>query len=212
MRLRRERSAGWRIAVGDRQTLTMALWLRDASGMAPDLDPEIPPLDPPVAVDEDLAALAGPRATAQWTGLWLGLWEGRLEDWFAMQTLGPPGFELLTRSPELKALVEAGFGDAARWSIEHRPLAPRNGGSRTSGSRNSGPAPSIAREPGAVVKQLEGELGRQAREFELDITVLPVAGRAFWLLGDGSLVVSENLLRDARAFRALLYDVLSGVV
>lgn len=188
--------------MGDRQTMTMALWLRDASGMAPDLDPAIPPLDPPVAVVKDLAALAGPRATAQWTGLWLGLWEGRLEDWFAMQTLGPPGFELLTRSPELKALVEAGFADAARWSADHRPLAPRTSGS----------APSVAREPGAVVKQLEAELGRQAREFELDITVLPVAGRVFWLPGDGSLVVSENMLRDARAFRALLYDVLSGVV
>lgn len=187
--------------MGDRQTMTMALWLRDASGMAPDLDPAIPPLDPPVSVDEGLAALAGPRATAQWTGLWLGLWEGRLEDWFALQTFGPPGFELLIRSPELKALVEAGFGEAARWAADYRPLAPR-----------TSPAPSIAREPPAVVKQLEGELGRQAREFELDITVLPVAGRVFWLLGDGSLVVSENLLRDAPAYRALLYDVLSTVV
>ncbi|MEZ0114617.1 hypothetical protein ABH920_008652 [Catenulispora sp. EB89] len=202
MRLRRERGAGWRIAVGDRRTMTMALWLRDASGMAPDLDPAIPPLDPPVPVDKDLAALAGPHATAQWTGLWLGLWEGRLEDWFAQQTLGPPGFELLVRSPELKTLVEAGFRDASRWSSDYRPLAPRS----------SGAPPYIAREPGAVVKQLEAELGRQAREFELDITVLPVAGRVFWLLADGTLVVSENLLRDVRAFRALLYDVLSGVV
>ena len=188
--------------MGDRQTMTIALWLRDASGMAPDLDPAIPPLDPPVAVDKKLAALAGPRATAQWTGLWLGLWEGRLEEWFAMRMLGPPGFELLVRSPELKVLVEAGFQDAARWSADYRPLAPRGSGS----------APSIAREPGVVVKQLESALGRQAREFELDITVLPVAGRVFWLPADGGLVVSENLVRDARTFRALLYDVLSGVV
>lgn len=202
MRLRREKGAGWRIAVGDRQMLTMALWLRDASGMVPDLDPAIPALDPPVPVDQALAALAGPRAVAQWTGLWLGLWEGRLEDWFALQTLGPPGFELLVRSPELKALVEAGFQGAVRWSADHRPLAPRGPGS----------PPYLAREPGLVVKQLEGEFGRQAQDFELDITVLPVAGRAFWLLPDGALVVSENLLRDSRAFRALLYDVLSGVV
>ena len=199
---RNGRGAGWRIAVGDRQTMTMALWLRDASGMAPDLDPAIPPLDPPVPVDAALAALAGPHATAQWTGLWLGLWEGRLEDWFALRTLGPPGFELLTRSPELKALVEAGFRDAARWSAEHRPLAPRGAGS----------PPYVAREPGAVVKQLEAELGREARDFELDITVLPVAGHRFWLLADGGLMVSENLVRDPQAFRELLYDVLSGVV
>ena len=188
--------------MGDRQTMTIALWLRDASGMAPDLDPAIPPLDPPVPVEEGLAALAGPRATAQWTGLWLGLWEGRLEEWFAMQTLKPPGFELLTRSPELRALVRAGFEEAVRWAVDYRPLAPHSSGS----------APMVVREPPAVVKRLEGELGRQAREFELDITVLPVAGRVFWLLGDDSLVVSENLLRDAPAFRALLYDVLSTVV
>jgi hypothetical protein len=202
MRLRRERGAGWRIAVGDRQTMTMALWLRDASGMAPDLDPAIPPLDPAVPVDAALAPLAGPHATAQWTGLWLGLWEGRLEDWFALRTLGPPGFELLLRSPELKTLVEAGFRDAATWSAVYRPLAPHLNGT----------PPYIPREPAAVVKQLEGELGRQAREFDLDITVLPVAGRVFWLLADGALAVSENLVRDTRAFRALLYDVLSGVV
>ena len=181
--------------------MTMALWLRDASGMTPELDPAIPPLDPPVEVRKELAALAGPRATAQWTGLWLGLWEGRLEDWFALQTIGPPGFELLLRSPELKALVDVGYQDAVRWSAEHRPLAPRAAG-----------PPYLPREPGEVVKQLEGELGRQAREFELDITVLPVAGRVFWLPPDGALVVSENLVRDGRAFRALLYDVLSGVV
>ena len=186
--------------MGDRQTMTMALWLRDASGMTPDLDPAIPPLDPRVPVEEELAALAGPRATAQWTGLWLGLWEGRLEDWFALRTLGPPGFELLMRSQELKRLVEAGFHDAASWSREYRPLVARSA------------APAYVREPGAVVKQLESELGRRAREFELDITVLPVAGRVFWLLPDGGLVVSENLLRDARAFRALLHDVLAAVV
>jgi hypothetical protein len=202
VRLRREKGAGWRIAVGDRQAMTIALWLRDASGMAPDLDPAIPPLDPPVPVDKALAALAGPRATAQWTGLWLGLWEGRLEDWFALRTLGPPGFELLGRCPELKALVEVGFQDAVRWSADHRPLAPRGHGS----------PPYVPREPGLVVKQLEGELGRRARDFELEVTVLPVAGRVFWLLSDGGLVVSEKLLRDSRALRALLYDVLSGVV
>lgn len=187
--------------MGDRQTMTMALWLRDASGMAPDLDPEIPPLDPPVPVDEALAALAGPRATAQWTGLWLALWEGRLEDWFALQTLGPPGYELLIRSPELKELVEAGFQNAVQWSNDYRLLAPRGTA-----------APHGSREPGSVVKQLEAELGRPAQEFELDITVLPVAGRVFWQLADGGLAVSGNLLRDSQAFRALLYDVLSGVV
>lgn len=188
--------------MGDRQTMTLALWLRDASGMTPELDPAIPPLDPVVPVDETLAALAGPRATAQWTGLWLGLWEGRLEDWFALQTLGPPGYELLARSPELKALVEAGFPGAVRWANGHRPSVVRG----------SEPSPFAARESVAVVKQLESELGRQAREFDLDITVLPLAGRSFWLLPDGGVVVTANLVRDTRAFRALLYDVLAAIV
>ena len=89
-----------------------------------------------------------------------------------------------------------------RWTLDHRPLAPQG----------SGAPPYLAREPAAVVKQLEGELGRQAREFDLDITVLPLAGRMFWSLADGGLAVSENLLRDSRTFRALLYDVLSEVV
>lgn len=188
--------------MGDRQTMTLALWLRDASGMTPELDPAIPPLDPVVPVDDKLAALAGRHATAQWTGLWLGLWEGRLEDWFALRTLGPPGYELLGRSPELKALVEIGFPGAVRWANGHRPFVMRGGE----------PSSFAVREPAAVVKQLEGELGRQAREFDLDITVLPVAGRSFWLAPDGGVVVSANLVRDTRAFRALLYDVLTAIV
>jgi hypothetical protein len=194
--------SNWLIKWGDRQAMTSVLWLRDAAGLAPDLDPAIPPLEPAVPVVLELADLAGPHTTAQWTGLWLGLWEGRLEDWFALRMLGPPGFELLDRSPELRALVAAGFEDAVRWSTAHRPLAP-NVSRRT---------PHESREAGSVVKQLEGELGRQARDFDFVITVLPVAGRVFWLGPDGGLVVSENLLRDTRAFRALLYDVLSAVV
>ena len=63
-----------------------------------------------------------------------------------------------------------------------------------------------------ILEQLEGELGRRARDFDLAITVLPVAGRVFWTLPDGGLVVSAGLMRDGTAFRALLYDVLSAVV
>jgi hypothetical protein len=192
----------WRIVIDDRQAMTSVLWLRDAAGLAPDLEPAIPPLEPAVPVVPELAELAGPHTTAQWTGLWLGLWEGRLEDWFALRMLGPPGFELLDRSPELRELVAAGFEEAVRWSSAHRPVAP-NATRRT---------PSASREPGSVVKQLEAELGRRARDFDFAITVLPVAGRVFWLGPDGGLVVSESLMRDSKAFRALLYDVLSAVV
>jgi hypothetical protein len=188
--------------VGDRQAMTLVLWLRDASGMTPDLDPPIPSLEPPVAVVPELVALVDAQTTAQWTGLWLGLWEGRLEDWFAMEMLEPPRFELLNRSHKLRKLTAAAFQDAVEWSNEHRPVGPAVVG------RPAGPA----REPGSVVKQLESELGRQARDFQFAITVLPVAGRAFWMLPDGGLAVSANLMRDGRAFRALLYDVLSALV
>lgn len=185
--------------VGDRQTMTTALWLRDAAGMTPDLDPPIPPLEPPVAVVPELVELVDPHTTAQWTGLWLGLWEGRLEEWFALEMLEPPRFELLNRSPKLRKLFAAGYPDAAQWSAQNRPVA-------------AGAAGRPAGVPGTVVKQLENELGRRARDFEIAITVLPVAGRVFWTLPDGGLVVSAALVRDGRAFKALLYDVLATVV
>ncbi|GAA2046304.1 hypothetical protein GCM10009839_58200 [Catenulispora yoronensis] len=192
-------SGGWRIEVGDRQAMTLVLWLRDAAGMTPDLDPPIPPLEPPVAVVPELVSLVDAQATAQWTGLWLGLWEGRLEEWFTLEMLAPPRFELLNRSHKLRKLFAAGFPDAVAWANENRPAA---------GGATGRPAAV----PGSVVKQLEGELGRRARDFELGITVLPVAGRVFWMLPDGGLVVSTSLLRDGRAFKALLYDVLASVV
>lgn len=185
--------------MGDRQTMTMALWLRDAAGMTPDLDPPIPALEPPVAVVPELVELVDPQTTAQWTGLWLGLWEGRLEEWFALEMLGPPRFELLNRSSKLRRLFAAGFEDAVRWSQEYRPLTV-NGPGRPAGV------------PGTVVKQLEGELGRRARDFEVEITVLPVAGQLSWTPPSGALVVSSALVQDESAFRALLYDVLSSLV
>jgi hypothetical protein len=66
--------------------------------------------------------------------------------------------------------------------------------------------------PGTVVKQLESERGRRARDFEVEITVLPVAGQVSWRPPGGALVVSAGLVQDGSAFRALLYDVLSSVV
>ncbi|NUR30401.1 MAG: hypothetical protein HOV83_31870 [Catenulispora sp.] len=206
--MRLAKGGGWRIEVSDRQAMTRVLWLRDASGMTPDLDPPIPPLEPPVAVVPELVALVDRHTTAQWTGLWLGLWEGRLEDWFALQMLEPPRFELLNRSPKLHKLFAAGFQDAADWSNTYRPVGPSVVGRPGTAARPS----MVGREPGSVVKQLEGELGRRARDFDFAITVLPVAGRVFWTLPDGGLVVSAALMRDGRAFRALLYDVLSAVV
>lgn len=191
--------SGWRIVVGDRQTMTTVLWLRDAAGMTPDLDPPIPPLEPPVAVVPELVELVDPQVTAQWTGLWLGLWEGRLEEWFALQMLTPPRFELLNRSHKLRKLFAAGFQDAIQWSAENRAVGPGAPG-RPAGV------------PGTVVKQLEGELGRRARDFEMSITVLPVAGRVFWILPDSGLAVSSGLMHDSQAFKALLHDVLSSVV
>jgi hypothetical protein len=201
MRFRRV-PPSWRISVGDREALAIALWLRDASGMAPDLDPAIPPLDPPVEVRADLAALAVPQAVAQWTGLWIGLWEGRLEEWFVLGMIGPPGYELLAQSPQLRELTAAGFEEAVKWSVRHRPF------------RNESPTQptSAERLPWQVVKELEKAAGHPAKEFSLDVRILPVAGREFWMLPDDQLVVSESLVRDPTAFRALLHDVLKPLV
>lgn len=205
-------SASWRVSIGDRRVMTTALWLRDASGLTVDLDPTIPPLDPPVPLRPDLAALAHPQAAAQWTGLWIGLWEGRLDEWWAVRMLQPPGFELLSQSPHLRALTEAGFDDAMRWVADHRPLRTSRPSHHGIPGLSAPPDPTAALGVNDVVRELEKERQRPAGDFRLDVTVLPVAGRVFWLLPEGRLVVSERLVEDRRAFRALLYDVLGSMV
>ena len=60
-----QNSASWRIISDEPYVCLIALWLRDAAGLAPATDPLIPRLDPPVAPAGDLAALAGPAAEAQ---------------------------------------------------------------------------------------------------------------------------------------------------
>lgn len=228
-------SASWQVSVGDRPVMTGALWLRDASGLAADPDPAIPPLVPAVPVRPDLAALASRQAAAQWTGLWIGLWEGRLDDWWAGRMLQPPGYELLSQSPQLRALTEAGFADAMRWVAEHRPLRPaRTRSARAARSARSAlegmpgvagrsgtavptptPAPVASAADlgiGEVVRELEKQRQRQAGAFHLEVTVLPVTGRVFWLVSEGRLVVSEALAVDRRAFRALMVDVLGAMI
>lgn len=114
----------WRFAIDEPQSLLIALFVRDASGLRAELEPDIPPLEPVVP----LIGGSGSNviASGQWANWWHQLLEGggfwpdekrpsdlpRLTQDPAIQRLFywptqyiPPNFDGLSDTPELQQLV-----------------------------------------------------------------------------------------------------------
>ena len=129
-------TTSWRIGTDEPQLLLMALYVRDASGLRPRVDPNIAPLEPAVPLD-NRAAVFTRAASVQWAGWWHQLLEGggfwpehkspsdlhrlrqdpeiqRLFYWPSQHL--PPDFAGLSSTPELQALVRRQYEAARVWS------------------------------------------------------------------------------------------------
>lgn len=195
--------------------LLIALYVRDASGLRPQVAPEIPQLEPAVPRIETPAMNS--MASSQWADWWQLLLEGggfwpdtkrpsdlsKLTDDPDVQRLfywgwryGPPNFEALSDAPELKDLVRRQFDAARVWSEERQ---------------GEFAAISSARQRGLlecdVVQAVEPAIGRAARPFSFDVRVLPVAGVQAWRLSSGRALVTRRLYRDRDAYRNWLRPI-----
>lgn len=68
-------TTSWRIASHEPQMLLLALYVRDASGLLPRIEPDLPALEPAIPVLENDPA-ANSLASAQWSNWWHRLLEG----------------------------------------------------------------------------------------------------------------------------------------
>lgn len=178
------------------QSLLLALHLRDAARLRPPtspLLPDLPPLDPAAVplptAGGDLTGLEA--AGRQWARWWAASFPGGAD---ALTSILPPRFPGLAGMPELRGLAELGMDDAVTWSARAREVERRV----------------LARTPTALfetnlVAEVEHELGRRIRPFQLGVVVLPVQGAHHWDVL-GRPVISLGLRADRDGYLAWLRE------
>jgi hypothetical protein len=157
----------WQIGVGGAEPFLLgALWIRDVEHI------EVPP-DPTVPGPLDTDSLPAPSAAAV-PGLgdeWLAWWRS-IVDMSKRPPLSPPDLHTepahdtpdplgLARLPLMRKLVAQRWPEHLRWNTE-RNLDPLN--------RRTHPNPRTSE----VVREIEAELGRKVRPFNVRFLLLPV--------------------------------------
>src|SRR5215472_387183 len=193
----------WRMACDEPRLLVLALYVRDAAGLDAAADPPVARLEPAVpaageAVPED--------AAAQWTAWWSHLVASEPAVMRAIQDagdgmeslrvmtehhmgFGPPGFEALRDSPELRELVARHHAGSLAWAQE-----------RTQEFFRRTTDPNRVHLEGEVVRETEWLLGRPARPFRLQVSILPVAGDHCWRVAEDHVVVTRSRYLDNEAW------------
>src|SRR6202521_3483632 len=210
-------TTSWRMATDEPQSLLMALYVRDASGLRPQVDPDIPALELGVPFREKPSPVDR-VASAQWGDWWQQLLDGggfwpdhksapdmsRLRDDPELQRIFywpsrylPPDFVGLSGTPELQALLRQHYEAARVWSEARKHEYVALSVTRQRVSLES-----------EVVQTVERSLGRKARPFELDIRVLPVAAVQAWRLSRGRALVTRALFRDRAAYHEWLRPII----
>ncbi len=210
-------TTSWRINTDEPESLIHALYVRDAAGLRPQIEPAIPPLEPAVSPGGEMSP-ADSMASAQWGAWWQRLLEGggswpqdkshsdlakfdedpeiqRLFYWWPQYL--PPDFAGLSPSPELQSLVRKHHQAAQLWSEarKHEFVALATARERVSLEWE-------------VVRTIEGGLGRKARPFEFDIRVLPVAAVQAWRLSSSRALVTRALFKERSAYREWLRPII----
>ena len=197
--------------------LLLALYVRDASGLHPQREPEIPPLEP--AVPHDISSPPPDRvASNQWEAWWHEILEGggfwpedldprdyaKIRDELRIQKLHywpsryvAPDFPGLDASPELQALVRRHHQAAFAWGSARKHEWEALEGTRARVGVESG-----------IVKSLEKSLGRNARSFRLELRLLPVVGSFVRRLSANRALMSLTMYRDQNAYRGWLGQVI----
>ncbi len=198
----RRRSKTWRVAEDAPTDLLIALYLRDAAGLAPagSLPAIEPSVAPPFSDRYEPAPGRIDALHAEWTAWWQRLLApaDRPKFW----NLEPPTFDEFEHEPELRQLLMARFQVARRWAgTQHEAFGDASVLRIQQGEYDIN----------GVVVACERSLGRKAEAFALDLAVLPLAERGIWIVGPNRLVVTTSLRADSGAFREAMAPIIAAV-
>lgn len=204
----------WQIGIDEPPALVIGLFVRDVAGLKsrhtwlPHCAPAIAPAD----------GEGSAEAAHQWD-LW---WDRSLsnnwnvpdqsQEQLAAMWWFPPDFESLQSAPALQEIVARHFDNARQWGRdrkqEHIELMIGTPDPRPFHRGQKGRGLIETR----LVADLERNLGRRARPFQLRITEIPVAGRELWRLDPHHVLVTAELLRDSDEYRRRITPVLQALL
>ncbi|HEX6357253.1 hypothetical protein [Actinophytocola sp.] len=180
----------WRVDRRDEGSIDLALYVRDALALSDDVQPVVPNLTPSVAVTVP-AGVDRNTVVEEWPGWWADLlqWcrdQGEHDPSEPVDDIAPA----LDGRPALRVALEVFKEPAAR----HRTAANR---------ARARPTSNVTR----VVKELEQELGREAKPFHLVITEVSV-NEPMWAPLTPTHVLASVGFTDTEAARPVLRKTL----
>ncbi|MDO5743633.1 MAG: hypothetical protein Q4P23_04125 [Micrococcaceae bacterium] len=185
--------SGWSVSADTHKEMLLALYIRDLAAIESCGSPSLAALSPkvkPVSARE----MAG-HSTGELRQEWQSWWERIISDTDSgIDIREEPDFSDFSDSPSLQHLLRAHYGSAYTWTQsrlgEYQDVCL--------GDSN---------ELVAMVAQLlaERELeGTINRGFHLKLVELPLAERRAWFVEPDTVILSQELIRDATLFRSYL--------
>jgi hypothetical protein len=184
------------ISVDEPSTLVIALYIREAAGLAELTVPEIPRLDPPSHIwpawaprpSDGRTALPDPFTGSldreQTAREWARWWRHALAAGpAAADDLRPPRFAAFAGTPSLRILLQMYHERASLWadSISSDPRTKR--------------AHSVPKDGLEELAREAGQMWR-SKPFRLRLTVIPVETEHAWQLAPDHILVTRHLIAD----------------
>lgn len=196
---------GWDITVDTSSIMLTALYLRDTAGLQETGHPAVSPARPKVRMADPRQAVAhcgGVRELRdQWSRWWHPLATGNHQ---AVTVLDPPDFEVFKSAPALQRFCQAHYGAALAWGQERKSAYTKLEARRAATGRSEIFAD--------LVEEREMELGRDARNFTLDIIQLPLSEPRAWYIEPNRLIMSQSLQEDEECLRSFVQPVIELLV
>jgi hypothetical protein len=204
----------WRIEFDEPQPLVIGLFVRDVAG----LRSRSAWLPHCVPATTRANGEGSEEAARQWDLWWerslSNNWNGpdQSQEQLAAMWWLPPDFESLHSTPALQEVVARHFSDARQWARDRKKEYVE----LMIGTPD--PRPFHRGRPGRgldetkLVADLERNLGRRARPFQLQITEIPVAGKELWQLDPHHVLLTAELLRDSDEYRGRITPVLQTLL
>ncbi|MFL4474710.1 hypothetical protein ACIPVK_11990 [Paeniglutamicibacter sp. MACA_103] len=192
-----ESGSGWKVSADIDKEMLLALYFRDLAAIEPVGAMSLAPLSPRVkpAAARELALDAAGELRQEWQS-W---WERILSD--SQPTIdsdAEPDFACFSDSPSLQHLLRAHYGNAYTWTQnrmgEYRAYCLDNTKERLE---------LLARL--FAERELEG---RNVEDLHLKLVELPLSERRAWFVEPNTVILSQELMRDATLFRSYLQPII----
>lgn len=193
------RGDGWHVSAQSHGQMLLALYFRDLAGIEHPGPPDIAALAPRVKATA-AGEVCGPPAAElrqEWHDWWRRV---LLHDPDDDGLFSPPAFPGFADSPTLQRLLQAHYGIALSWSrarmAEYTEVSSEHHASGRRGLLE------------AMITDRALELERRPKPMELKLVELPLTEQRAWFVDPDTVILSQDLSRDADLYRSFLEPVI----